>query len=458
MMKKTIAYMRASTNEERQDTAHQRRSIERFAESNGFTIDEWYEEYISAYKTSIDNREQIQKVKELAIMGQIENLIIFESSRLARNMTDQISIMDTFTRCNVKVYSVKDGRCINQNDIDKLMNAFMSYFNEASSRDTSARIKSQKRLAKEKGLWLGGKVLYGYKIVNNEEVIDEDAQPIIIETYKRYINQGARAAMDYLANYTDRYSVNSTLLQYMRNPKLEAVVGSQLYNKFMQEKSLRSTNNNNTVKTFRSQEKLEGLLYHTCGGKLTVDYDRGKLRYVCKKCKKEHAPIKKTFTGYKLTNNIEEGVLEVLNSLDKDELTRKYESESREKLNAIHRQIKSVSSHIRTKESDINKANKNLEKLLINAIDPSVLNVLVETIKSMEESLDRLRAEYNQLKQEAALEEMKISEKEDLIDSLLDFKYLYTKGTYEQQKAILQRLIDKVIVTDTDDFAMYLNF
>ena len=457
-MKKTIAYMRASTNEERQDTAHQRRSIERFAESNGFTIDEWYEEYISAYKTSIDNREQIQKVKELAIMGQIENLIIFESSRLARNMTDQISIMDTFTRCNVKVYSVKDGRCINQNDIDKLMNAFMSYFNEASSRDTSARIKSQKRLAKERGLWLGGKVLYGYKIVNNEEVIDEEAQPIIIETYKKYINEGARAAMDYLANYTDRYNVNSTLLQYMRNPKLEAIVGSQLYNKFMQEKSLRSTNSNNTVKTFRSQEKLEGLLYHTCGGKLTVDYDRGKLRYVCKKCKKERAAIKKTFTGYKLTNNIEEGVLQVLNSLDKDELTRKYESESREKLNAIHRQIKSVSSHIRTKESDINKANKNLEKLLINAIDPSVLNVLVETIKSMEESLDRLRAEYNQLKQEAALEEMKISEKEDLIDSLLDFKYLYTKGTYEQQKAILQRLIDKVIVTDTDDFAMYLNF
>lgn len=457
-MKKTIAYMRASTNEERQDTAHQRRSIERFAESNGFTIDEWYEEYISAYKTSIDNREQIQKVKELAIMGQIENLLIFESSRLARNMTDQISIMDTFTRCNVKVYSVKDGRCINQNDIDKLMNAFMSYFNEASSRDTSARIKSQKRLAKERGLWLGGKVLYGYKIVNNEEVIDEEAQPIVIETYKKYINEGARAAMDYLANYTDRYNVNSTLLQYMRNPKLEAVVGSQLYNKFMQEKSLRSTNNNNTVKTFRSQEKLEGLLYHTCGGKLTVDYDRGKLRYVCKKCKKEHTPIKKTFTGYKLTNNIEEGVLEVLNSLDKDELTRKYESESREKLNAIRRQIKSVSSHIRTKESDINKANKNLEKLLINAIDPSVLNVLVETIKSMEESLDRLRAEYNQLKQEAALEEMKLSEKEDLIDSLLDFKYLYTKGTYEQQKAILQRLIDKVIVTDTDDFAMYLNF
>ena len=457
-MKKTVAYMRASTNEERQDTAHQRRSIERFAESNGFTIDEWYEEYISAYKTSIDNREQIQKVKELAIMGQIDNLIIFESSRLARNMTDQISIMDTFTRCNVKVYSVKDGRCINQNDIDKLMNAFMSYYNEASSRDTSARIKSQKRLAKEKGLWLGGKVLYGYKIVNNEEVIDEDAQPIIIETYKRYINQGARAAMDYLANYTDRYSVNATLLQYMSNRKLEAIVGSQLYNRFIQEKAARSTNHNSTVKTFRTQEKLEGLLYHTCGGKLTVDYDRGKLRYICKKCKKERAAIKKTFTGYKLTNSIEEGVLQVLNSLDKDELVARYESESRVKLDAINKQLRSLSAHIKTKETDISKANKNLEKLLISDINESTLNVLVDAIKSMEESLDRLRTEYNSLKKEAALEEMKLSEKEDLVDSLLDFKYLYSKGTYEQQKAILQRIIDRVVVTNTDDFAIYLNF
>lgn len=457
-MKKTIAYMRCSTDERRQDTAHQRHSIEAFALAHNLTIDEFYEEYISAYKTSINEREEIQKIKQMALDGELEALIVFEQSRIARSMVDAISILDTFTRCNVKVYSVKDGKCINQNDLDKLMNAFTSYFSEQASRDTSARIKSQKKMAKEQGLYLGGPVLFGFKVDdNNRVVVDEDLRPIIIETYKRYINKGCSAAMEYLAMYTQRYKINQTMLQYMSNPRLSEIVGDELYNQFMTLKANRATHNNDTVsKAYREPELVEGLIYHQCGGKLTVDYVRGKLTYRCKRCKVNHVKdMKKNFSGSALTNNIENEVLKILNELDKDKLVSQYEKDNKRNTEAIDKQIKHTESEVKHKEKDLAKANENLQKLIVSNIDISSLEVVSQTIDAMAQSLNELKDELEELKRSKAIEDHKLAHKEALVDQLLDFKFLYARGTKEQQRAIMTQLIDKIEVRDSDDFTIY---
>ena len=66
MKKLTIGYLRASTNEQKQDVEHQKRSIEKYAKANNMKVDKWYSEYISAFSTSIDDREQINQIKKLA--------------------------------------------------------------------------------------------------------------------------------------------------------------------------------------------------------------------------------------------------------------------------------------------------------------------------------------------------------------------------------------------------------
>lgn len=459
-MKKTVAYMRCSTDETRQDTAHQKSSIEAFALAHNLTVDEYYEEYVSAFKTSIEEREEIQKIKRMAINGELKALIIFEQSRLARNMVDAISILDTFTRCNVKVYSVKDGKCINQNDLDKLMNAFTSYFSEQASRDTSARVKSAKKLAKERGEFLGGPILYGFKVVDNKVVVDEDLIPIITETYHKYINEGCRAAMDYLGIYTQRYNVNQTMLQYLRNPRMIDIVGEELYNQFMDIKATRNTHTNTTVnKGYRDPELIEGLIYHECGGRLTIDHCRGKLIYRCRRCKTNRVKdMKKNFSGDILTKNIEESVLEVLEELDKDKLVKQYEKENRRNTEAIEKQIKHTESEVSHKEKDLNKAKEKLQKLLISDISLSSIEIITNTINAMEASLSKLRDELEQLKKSKALEDHKLAHKEALVDQLLDFKYLYSKGTKKQQRAIMEQIIDKIVVRDTDDFSIYFKF
>ena len=91
------------------------------------------------------------------------------------------NLIEELTLANVKIWSVKENGCINNQDIDKLMNSFRMYMNEQFSKDTSIRIKSQKQMAREQGLFLGGRVSFGFKVVNKRLVVDETKVEIVDE-------------------------------------------------------------------------------------------------------------------------------------------------------------------------------------------------------------------------------------------------------------------------------------
>ena len=457
MKKLTIGYLRASTNEQKQDVEHQKRSIEKYAKANNMKVDKWYSEYISAFSTSIDDREQINEIKKLAEENKVENLLVFESSRLARNMEDGLNVLDFFSIHNVRVFSVKDGKCINKEQIDKLFNAIQMYFNEQASRDTSARVKSAKRLAKEQGLWLGGKIPYGFTVQDKKLIVDESLTDVVKTLYRTYLNNGCRSAIDYLSQYTDRYNVNQTLLQYMSNPIMIQIVGEDVYDEFMSVKS--SRNNDGAVKTNRTNIKLEGLLFHDeCGGKLSIDYNRGKLVFRCRKCKHiKSVSVKKSFSGDKLTANIESKIVELLNGLDKDKLLDKYNKESNSKITLLKMQIERTEKALIQKKKELVKAQSNIKKMLVSDVDLSLIEISVTIAKQMETLIEHLESELEDKKKRLAKEQLKTDNREDLVDSLLDFKYLYKKGNSEQQKIILNQLIEKVVVRDIDDFDIYLN-
>ena len=366
-------------------------------------------------------------------------------------------MLDFFSIHNVRVFSVKDGKCINKEQIDKLFNAIQMYFNEQASRDTSARVKSAKRLAKEQGLWLGGKIPYGFTVQDKKLIVDESKIQTVKEVYKTYISNGCRSAMDFLSQYTDRYNVNQTMLQYMSNPIMIQIVGEDIYDEFMSTKSNR--NYEGTVRTNRSRIKLEGLLFHEeCGGKLSIDYNRGKLVFRCRKCKLARTvSVKKSFSGERLTANIESKIVELLNNLDRDKLLEKYNTESNTKISLLEMQIERTEKALSQKKKELAKAQNNIQKMLISDMDLSVIEISSGIAKQMESLIAQLTEDLDIKKKKLAAEELRSSKQEDLVDSLLDFKYLYKKGNDEQQKIILNQLIEKVIVRDIDDFDIYLN-
>lgn len=459
-MKKNIGYIRCSTDA--QDTAHQRASIISFAKSLGVEIDEWYEEYISAFQTEIEEREEIQKVRQVIKNGEVQSLFLFEPSRIARKQLDQLTFIELCTSCNCKIYSVKDNKCINQENIDRLYNSIKSYFDEEASRTTSARVKSAKKLQRERGEFQGGRLPFGFKTENKKAIVDEELRDIVIRAYEIYLQKNSQVTIEYLSQYTDRYKNNQTLLQWLENPKMKEIVGEDLYYKFTVAREERNQHKNTHVKTNRSPQLLEGLLFHDCeecnGGKLSVDYNRGKLVYKCRKCKSLKTKVKKSWQGEKLTANIEAEVLEVLNELDREKLIKKYEEENATNIKIINNQIKHYEENIKHKDKELAKAQENLQKLIVSNLDVNTIEMVSNTIKSMEKALEELREDYEEQKKQLALEEIKFRNQAKLVDQLLDFKYLYSKGTQEQKKNILQNIIDKVLVKDIEDFKVYLKF
>ena len=215
-----VAYLRCSTD--LQDVQHQENSINDYAKKNNLTIDKIIkDEGISAYSKDVTARKGFQEILHLAHLGQINNLIVFESSRISRQFIEGQTLIDELTKCNVSIHSVVDNRIINQNELDQLFNSFKFFMNQKASKETSDRIKSSKKLCKSQGRYLGGRILVGFKVDENGfEVVDEDKKDEVIQMFDDYIVYGGGYT---IKKY--KFSHHQILLQKLKNKKYIKIVG-----------------------------------------------------------------------------------------------------------------------------------------------------------------------------------------------------------------------------------------
>ena len=130
-----VAYLRCSTNQ--QDVQHQLDSIQTYCKTNCITIDQTIsEEGVSAYSTSYKNR----KINDiLQSSDKIDNLVVFEASRLSRNMVEGQDIIQQFTMRGTKIHrSIRElEEVLNNNNSDELF---------AYKENLDANIKQQEQL------------------------------------------------------------------------------------------------------------------------------------------------------------------------------------------------------------------------------------------------------------------------------------------------------------------------
>ena len=271
MKQMNVAYLRCSTDI--QDVQHQENSINDYAKKNNLIIDKIIkDEGISAYSKDVTARKGFQEILHLGHLGQINNLIVFESSRISRRFAEGITIIEELTRCGVLVHSVVDNRIINKEDLDQLFNSFKFFMNQKASRETSDRIKSSKKLCREQGRYLGGKILTGFKVDENGfEVIDENKKNEVIQMFDDYIHYGGGYT---IKKY--KFSHHQILLQKLKNKKYIKIVGEAKFNQVQKLIKSRTTarKGNTTRSTNKTDVPYEGLLYHSCGKKLVIDRNK----------------------------------------------------------------------------------------------------------------------------------------------------------------------------------------
>jgi DNA invertase Pin-like site-specific DNA recombinase len=124
-MKKTVAYIRASTD--KQDLNHQKLELLEFARKKSMTIDEFMEITISSRKTTKQRRvdELVEKLNPQ------DTLIVTELSRLGRSTAEVIALVNALVKRAIRVIVLKQNLDINEQDMNsKIILTLFSLFGE----------------------------------------------------------------------------------------------------------------------------------------------------------------------------------------------------------------------------------------------------------------------------------------------------------------------------------------
>lgn len=154
------------------DLPIQREACKEFIEQHSDWIfeKEYLEKGVSGFKVSIDKREKLQEIKSDVLAKKFEILLVFMFDRLGRREYEIPLLTEWFVEQGIEVWSVKEGQQRFDTHADGLMNFFRSWIANEESRKTSMRVDNARKQFTKLGLYTGGKVPYGYQLMETGEV------------------------------------------------------------------------------------------------------------------------------------------------------------------------------------------------------------------------------------------------------------------------------------------------
>lgn len=156
--------------------------------NRGYTL---INEYIDAGVSGvndIDKRKQLPQLMKDATEGKFNVLVFFSFDRLARDLRIFLSIVDKLKEINVKIVSYEQDVDTNTPTGNFIMNLYATVA-DRELKNTAERLKDARdRVRKIRG-YVGGRVPYGYKVINKEVFIDEEKAKIIRKVFA-YASEG----------------------------------------------------------------------------------------------------------------------------------------------------------------------------------------------------------------------------------------------------------------------------
>ena len=186
----------------KEDIPMQRKACREFAERMGWVVGAEFEEKgISGSKVSASKRDAIQDLKDAAIRGEFQVLLVFMFDRIGRIDDETPFVVEWFVKHGIEVWSVSEGEQKIEQHVDKLMNYIRFWQAAGESEKTSIRTKTRLGQIVQEGCFRGGGVPFGYRLEKqgrfnkgnhevNEILVDDEEAEIVRKIFDLYVTKG----------------------------------------------------------------------------------------------------------------------------------------------------------------------------------------------------------------------------------------------------------------------------
>ena len=200
--KKVVGYIRVSTQEQAEDgesLERQAARIKAYCEDKGLEQPEIIsDEGVSGSKK---NRPGFQQIVAMCKAGQLGKLIIYDSSRLNRDVRNAYEFFELVERAGVEVHDIQSGGVIKTETATEkvqfgIQAVLSQYYRDVISDKTKAAI----RYKKAKGEHTGGKIPFGFELVDGVRLIPKPEEFRTLKLMHTLRRQGLtlRAIVDIL--------------------------------------------------------------------------------------------------------------------------------------------------------------------------------------------------------------------------------------------------------------------
>lgn len=192
-MGKCILLIRVST--QHQDLTQQTERVKSEAKKDGYRDDDIIvlEDKESAVKLSEEERNGLNQLKWFITHDNINCVYAYEVSRISRQPATLYSIRDFLIKHNVQLVILNPYMKMLKDDgtLSETANIFFGIFSSMAENEgfiRKARMKRGVEKKKAMGLYVGGKIPMGYKVVNKRFVIDDEQAKIVLRIFNEYAN------------------------------------------------------------------------------------------------------------------------------------------------------------------------------------------------------------------------------------------------------------------------------